>query len=390
MKTFTRRRFLQSGATCAVLGSTAGLAPAEFARAGEPKVGQGRVHFLFDGLALTAVDYARLYSNLAEAGKIKNDIYLSGGAVEELEKRFAKELGKESAVFLPTGTLANHLALRYLAEGATRVLVPAESHIYNDSNDCVETLSHLNMVPLAQGRATFTLEQVEAEVNRAKNGPFPLRVGAIGIECPVRRMDGQVFDFDEMKRIANFTHKNGIKMHLDGARLYIASAYTGIAPIEYAALFDTVYISLYKYFNAPGGAILAGSKETVEKVAHGRKLFGSGVFQGWPQAAVALHFFEGFPDRLKKAVAAAQQVFAELNRHDALRVEPLPGGSNIFRLHLKGIDVEKYHARLLEQGIRVRGASKEFQGLPLIVNESLNFRPANEIAKAFIDALPES
>jgi threonine aldolase len=390
MATFSRRRFLKTGAACAVLGANARLVPNDLALAAQGPIGADTVHFLFDGLFLTPLDYARLYSKLTEAGQLKNDVYLSGGAVLDLEKRFAKELGKERAVFLPTGTLANHLAFRYLAEGKSRILVQAESHIYNDSNDCVETLSHLNLVPLAEGKPTFTLAHVEEAVNRAKNGPFPLQVGAIGIECPVRRLEGQVFDFEEMKRIAAYASKNGIKLHLDGARLYIAAAYTGIAPIEYAGLFDTVYISLYKYFNAPGGAIFAGPKDIVEKVAHGRKLFGSGVYQGWPQAAVALHYFEGFPERFKKAAATAQQVFGELDRHTGLRIEAIPGGSNIVKLHLNGIDGAEYRTQLSKRGILVRGPSRDFHGLLLVVNESLNARSPADIARAFIESLPKS
>jgi threonine aldolase len=289
---------------------------------------------------------------------------------------------------LPTGTLANHLALRYLSEGKSRVLVQAESHIYCDSNDCVERLSQLNMIPLAEGHATFTLAQVEAAVNRAKNGPFPLQVGAISIECPVRRMKGQVFDFDEMKRISSYAHKNGIKLHLDGARLYIASAYTGVSPLQYATHFDTVYISLYKYFNAPGGAVLAGPKEVIEKVAHGRKLFGSGVFQGWPQAAAALYYFDGFQERFKKATATAQEVFAELNKQAAIRVEPIPVGTNIVKLLLNGIDVKEYQKQLAQRGIQIHGPNPDFHGTILVINESLNSRPAADIAKAFVESLP--
>jgi threonine aldolase len=390
MSTFSRRRFLQTGAACAVLGSNSRLSANEWVMPQREIFGGDRVHFLFDGLSLTPLEYARLYWKLGGSGEIKRDSYLAGGTVEELEKRFALELGKERAVFLPTGTLANHLALRTLSAGKSRALVQAESHIYNDSNDCVESLSQLNLIPLAEGKATFTLAQVESAVNRAKNGPFPLQVGAIGIECPVRRQQGQVFDFEEMKRISTYARKNSIKLHLDGARLYVASAYTGIVPSQYAELFDTVYISLYKYFNAPGGAILAGPKEIVEKVAHGRKLFGSGVYQGWPQAAVALYYFDGFRERFKKATGIAQEIFAELNKQAAIRIEPIPGGTNIVKLLLNGIDVKEYQAQLGKRGIQIHGPSPDFHGTILIVNESLNSRPAAEIAKAFVESLPKA
>ena len=168
------------------------------------------------------------------------------------------------AVYLPTGTLANHLALRRLARDGRRVLVQQESHVYNDEGDCAQQLSGLTLVPLAPGRATFTLADVEAELRRVETGRVHTAVGAISIELPVRRIMGEVFDFAEMQKITAFARERRIGLHLDGARLFLASAYTGISPATCAALFDTVYVSLYKYFNAASGAILAGPRHLLE------------------------------------------------------------------------------------------------------------------------------
>src|SRR5262249_21210295 len=148
-----------------------------------------------------------------------------------------------------------------------RVLVQRESHLYKDEGDFASLLSGLTLVPLAAGKATFTLEEVEAEIRGFSGGPSPVPVGAISIECPVRRKAGEVFDFGEMKRIASFARANKIGLHLDGARVFLAAAYTGVAPADYAALFDTVYVSLYKYFNAGSGAILAGPRGLLENLA---------------------------------------------------------------------------------------------------------------------------
>ncbi|HEX6099631.1 MAG TPA: aminotransferase class I/II-fold pyridoxal phosphate-dependent enzyme [Thermoanaerobaculia bacterium] len=349
----------------------------------------GPVHFSGDGLSLSPPEYARLLVKLA-AEDGHRDNYMAGGVVETLEKRFAQVLGKERAVFVPTGTLANHLAIRNLAPAKTRVLVQAESHIYNDSLDCVQVLSHLNLVPLAPGQATFPLGQVEEACKRAMERPYPIRVGAMSIECPVRRKDGEAFDHEEMKRIARFARENDIRLHLDGARLFVASAYTGVAPAEYAALFDTVYVSLYKTFNAAAGAILAGPAELIEQVARDRKVFGSGLAQAWPYAAVALHYLEGFPERFQKAVEASKALFALLDEHPRLRVEPLPRGTNIYKLHVKDADPAKYREALATRGIRVPRPNPDepFQGLRLVVNESLNRKSAPELAKVFIESLP--
>src|SRR5436305_14179036 len=186
------------------------------------------------------------------------DDYSRDGVVAKLEARMAELLGKEAAMFMPTGTLANHLALRLLARNGRRVLVQRESHLYCDEGDGAQQLSGLNLVPLAAGRAGFTLEEVLAEAAAPADARVAIPVGAISIETPVRRMDGAGFDFAEMRRIAGFAREHGLGLHLDGARLLIESAYTGVAPAAYAALFDTVYVSLYKYLNAAAGPVLAG------------------------------------------------------------------------------------------------------------------------------------
>ncbi len=210
------------------------------------------IHFTSDGLNLTPLDYARLLLKLAEEEKIVADNYSLAGSIGELETKFAQLLGKESAIFLPTGTLANHLAIRTLAKGKNRVLVQEESHIYNDSGDCIQTLSNLNLIPLDANRATFTLSEVMEMWQRNSSGRVTTPIGVISIESPVRRKLGEMFDYAEMQKIAQFARNNDIKLHLDGARIFLASAYSGISPATYAQLFDTIYVSLYKYVNLSG------------------------------------------------------------------------------------------------------------------------------------------
>src|SRR6202162_5977679 len=122
--------------------------------------GERIVQFRSDGLGLSPAAYARLLAEIAETRGIAPDDYSRNGVVAELETRMAAMLGKEAAIFLPTGTLANHLAVRLLARRGRRVLVQHESHLSNDEGDCAQHLSGLTLVPLASGRATFTLAEV--------------------------------------------------------------------------------------------------------------------------------------------------------------------------------------------------------------------------------------
>ncbi|RLD80647.1 MAG: amino acid lyase, partial [Bacteroidetes bacterium] len=251
---------------------------------------QQKVKFTRDGIDFSPEEYAALLSKLLTKNKLVVDSYSRGGVVEDLEKKFADILGKESAVFMPTGTLANHIAIRKLADNRKKVIVQAESHIYNDSGDCAQNLSGLNLIPLAEGKTTFTLAEVKNAINRTDNGRVKTDIGAIMIESPVRRTDNEMFDYDEMKKISVLAIQNNIKMHLDGARLFNAVAHSKISAKEYAKLFDTVYISMYKNFNAASGAILAGTKEFCKDLYHIRRMFGGGMPQVWPFALVALNY----------------------------------------------------------------------------------------------------
>ena len=121
---------------------------------------------------------------------------------------------------------------------------------------------------------------MEAVLARTASGRVATDVGAILIESPIRRLSGQMFDWEEAKRITAFARERGIGTHLDGARLFIASAYTGISPAEYAAPFDTVYVSLWKYFNSGIGAILAGPKRVLDGMFHVRRMFGGNLAVG--------------------------------------------------------------------------------------------------------------
>jgi threonine aldolase len=348
------------------------------------------IHFRSDGLALSPAEYARLLARLAENDRIAADEFSRDGVVAQLEERIAAMLGKEAAVFLPSGTLANHLALRLLAQRGRRILLQRESHIYNDAGDCVQELSGLTLIPLAPERATFDLTEAAAEVARAEEGRVATPVGAISIESPVRRVVGEVFDFTEMQRIAAFAREQGIGLHLDGARLFLARPYTGLAPQTYAALFDTVYVSLYKYFNAAGGAVLAGPAHLLENLYHQRRMFGGGLRQAWPYAAVALHYLDGFGERFGRAAEAADNLFGALREYARCEIVRSAAATNVTRLRVRGADAAGLPDRLLEHGVAIRPAlhaSAEGAEFELVTNETILRRSAAEIIEAFVKAL---
>jgi threonine aldolase len=343
-----------------------------------------RVFARGDGIPLTPREYTALLSKLAEPEGFEDD-FSRGGAVEKLETRMAALLGKEAAVWLPTGTLANHLAVRMLAGNNRRVLVQAESHLFNDTGDCAQTLSGLHLVPLAPGRAGFTLQDCERAVAESQLGRVSTPVGALQIETPVRRRSGERFDFEEMKRIAAWARSRRIGLHLDGARLFLESVYASRPVKDYAALFDTVYISMYKCFNAGSGAILAGPKALLADLYHTRRMFGGGLHRAWPFAAVALHYIDGFEQRFRAGMEASEAVIKTLFSDPGFEIERIPNGTNVFRLSVNGVNAPIYQTRLQLAGIEA--AVPTGTSLTLQANETWARVPVSELIARFRTAL---
>jgi len=194
-----------------------------------------------------------------------------------------------------------------------------------------------------------------------------------------------MFDLAQMRAIAQQARSRGIRLHLDGARLFIASAYTGIAPADYAALFDTVYVSLWKYFGAPNGAILAGPADVMEGLFHVRRAFGGALWSVWPFAAVARHLSDGFLDRLRRGIDVSHALLSALPGDPRFVIERVPSGTNVFGLRLRGGDPAVFRRALREQRIELPSANADGLFFPK-VNETWARRTGPELAEAFRSA----
>jgi len=335
-----------------------------------------------DGIPLTPPQYAALLTRLLEQQSMTPDSYSLGGIVEQLEADCARMLGKERAIFMPTGTLANHMAVRALAGGSSRVLVQEDSHFYQDEGDCAQTLSNLTLMPLAPGKATFTADEVQHVIDQTRGARVVSRVSVIAIESPVRRKQGEHFDAGELAKIIAIARREGIRLHLDGARLFLQAAYTGDNVVDYARPFDTVYVSLYKYFNAASGAILAGPRSIIDGMYHGRRMFGGGLNTVWPFALVARHYLDGFSQRYASAVKISEDLIRGLSAHGAFAVERIPSGTNLFRLRVHGMDAEDLRKRLATRGVVLPAPQGET--FLIGVNETMNRTTAPELLDAFV------
>ena len=343
--------------------------------------------FTSDGLGLGAPEYAAILAEVAAEDGFAADNYSRGGVIRELELRFARLLGKQDAIYLPTGTLANHLAVRKLAGHDRRVLVQAESHLYNDSGDCAQTLSGLNLVPLAEGSSTLTFDEVERWLARSGSGRVETRVGVIAIESPVRRRHHEMVDFDQLARVCGLAHERGIRLHLDGARMFNLPLHSGRSLHAYGALFDTVYVSLWKHFNAASGAILAGDAGFIEGLYHQRRMFGGALPNAWPAAAVALRFVDGYLDDYANAWQVADRLIALLRDDRRFSFEKLPNGTSRFFMTATGVAPELLRKRLAGRGVVLSHGHPETGRFAMQVNPTLLRTPAEVLAMKFSESV---
>ena len=379
-----RRRFL--GVTAVAAASPTLSARGTAIPAGTAATLFKGVDFASDGLGLNPAEYATLLGEIVAEDRFEPDYYSQRGVIRDLERRFARVLGKEDAIYLPTGTLANHLAVRKLAGADRRVLVQAESHLYNDSGDCAQTLSGLNLVPLAEGRTSVSLEDVERWLQRSDSGRVETRVGVISIESPVRRRHHEMVPFDDLQRISGLARERGIRLHLDGARMFNLPYHSGRSLEDYGALFDTAYVSLWKHFNAGSGAILAGDADFIEGLYHQRRMFGGALPHAWPVAAVAMRYVDGYLEDYAKSWQVADGLIARLQGDARFSFEKLPQGTSRFFMTVAGTGADVFRERLARLGVVLSYGNPENGRFAMQVNPTLLRVPVERLAGMFVEA----
>ncbi len=329
--------------------------------------------------------------DISDARKMTADNYSIGGEVAELESIMAKKLGKAASVFFPTGTLANHVAIRQLCLPKTRAIVPEQSHIYQDSGDSVQQLSGINLVPLGGSNPYFDLPELKEALARSMNGRVINPVGVVVIETPVRRCFGRSMPYEKMLSITDYCRERGVPTHLDGARLFIASAFTNVTLEKYSALFDTVYISMWKYFKAPYGAILAGSKEFCENLFHIRRMFGGSLPFSSLSAALALNGLKHFEKDAQLAVSQSKELISLLSKIPNLKVNHYEDESNIIPIEFSSnVDLQNLERNLRSKGVFINPETSDQNTIHFTMNTTILRKPNQKLLKIFTAALERS
>jgi threonine aldolase len=253
------------------------------------------------------------------------DFYGASGAVQMLEERTAKLLGKPAAMFFIKGMIAQMTVLRAVAEQAGRknIVIHPMSHIDHDEEDALWRLHALH--PIRLGRyAPFTAAQLEAVTE-------PL--AAVVVELPLRRSGYLSPLLDDLRQISSWCRKCGVHLHFDGARLWEAAAGYGISLDELAALADSVYVSFYKGLGGLGGAAVAGDPSFIRSLSVWKTRHGGNLYTVYPYAISALR---GLDEQLSRMPVYVERARNLAERLDGITVTPRVPQVNAFHLLLPG------------------------------------------------------
>ncbi|MEJ2902295.1 aminotransferase class I/II-fold pyridoxal phosphate-dependent enzyme [Pedobacter panaciterrae] len=391
MSAYKRRDFLKLSSLSALPLIASAVMPANTFASEKaiPSKDSEAVYFINDGIFYKPEDFINKLQEINTANPIERDSYADGGTIEKLLKKFVEITGKEAAVYLPTGTLANQLAISFLCGNNTKAFVQETSHVYRDEGDAAQTLFNKRLIPLAEGKAHFTLDELKKAIKYHKDGEaFVGEVGAVSIETPVRRCDNQAFPLEEIKKISAYCKEQGYKMHLDGARLHMATAFTNATVKEYARYFDTVYMCLYKYLGATGGAILCGDKVVIDQMHHLIKIHGGGIFTNWPSASIALYHLNTIDEVMEKIKVKSASLFSQFSQLKGFKINQVPNGTNQFNVSIaNGIDPVKLNKRLREEHNIIFGQPREDGFVKIKVNPTLLRRDNQQIIDSFKEAI---
>lgn len=385
-----RRHFLKAASLSALAGTLPWVSKAAaWQHNANPEKDSERVYFINDGIFYRPVDYIQQLQLIQQQHPITRDFYGSDGTMKELLDKCCEITGKEAAIYMPSGTLANQLALQVLSGDHPKVMVQESSHVYRDEADAAQTIFNKRLIPLGKDKATFTLDELKQAISWHKTEEaFEAPIGALSIETPVRRFSNSFFPLEDIMAITAYCRGLGIKTHLDGARLHISAAFTGAKVIDYTKNFDTVYLCLYKYLGAQGGAVLCGEKKVIDKMPHLLKVHGGGIFTNWGNAAMALHHLQDIDKVLEESIRKSASLFKELNNISGIKITPRERGTNIFDLYFdKQIDTVKTAKWLREEKGIIVGQPQSYGASRMTVNPTILRRDNAAITDAFSKAL---
>ena len=284
---------------------------------------------------------------------VGDDVFGEDPTVNRLQDVAARLLGKEAALFVPSGTMANQLAVRLHTNPGDEMIVEAGSHVVRYESGAAAALSGVQTCWLSGTRGILEAEQVEAAIRPPDyhNPPTTL----ISLENTHNRGGGSIYPLATIAAIRKIADARRIAMHLDGARLFNSVVATGISAAEYARSFETVSFCLSKGLGAPVGSLICSDASRIGKLRRLRKMFGGGMRQAGIIAAAGLYALEHNIDRLAIDHRHAKQLGGALVGFPGVRIRPEHIETNIvvFDISETGRRTEEVLSRLKHEGLLV-------------------------------------
>lgn len=278
--------------------------------------------------------------------------------VRALCERIADLLGKEAALFLPSGTMCNAIAVAVHCQRGDEIVADVRSHLFNTEAAGAAALAGAQIRTVDGDRGRFTAHDLLGALRGSKrNAP---RSRLVAVEQTVNRGGGAVWPLDRLGAVASCARANGLLVHMDGARLPNAVVASGIAARDFAAPCDSVWLDLSKGLGCPVGAVLAGSRDFVEEAWRWKHRLGGAMRQAGILAAAGLYALDNNVERLAEDHANAQRLARALRAIAGLAVDPAEPETNIvfFDVAATGLDAAAFSARLRAACVAIGVESK--------------------------------
>jgi threonine aldolase len=290
--------------------------------------------------------------------EVGDDVYGEDPTVNRLEQVAAEITGKEAALFVPTGTMGNTIAIKVHTQHGQEVICDARSHVFNYELAMMGWFCGCVARTIAGDGGILTWDQVRREIRPL--GPHWAPTGVITIENTHNMAGGTVYPTATIREICDGAHERGLKVHMDGARIFNASAASGVAVRELVAPADTVMFCVSKALGAPVGSLLAGTAEAIARGRLYRKRLGGGMRQAGVLAAAALVALEETPPRLCADHANARFLAEGLARIPEIEIDPAAVQTNIVIFDITGTDLPnaEISARLKRRGVLINGVGQ--------------------------------
>ncbi|MCH8170178.1 MAG: DegT/DnrJ/EryC1/StrS family aminotransferase [Bacteroidetes bacterium] len=286
---------------------------------------------------------------MAEA-EVGDDVFKEDPTVNKLEKFAAELLGKEAALYVPSGVMGNQICLNVHTQPTDEVICESDSHIFNYESGSPAALSGIQLLPINGKQGVITPEQVEPFI-RPKSAYYMPRTKVIEVENTHNRAGGTIHPIENIIVLEKLADKYGLKKHLDGARIWNASVATNISVAEYASHFDSISCCLSKGLGAPVGSIIAGDKDFITEAYRVRKSFGGGMRQVGIIAAAGLYALENNRERLIEDHEKAKMLANVIDKNPNFKIDLSAVQTNILIFEPLTLSVDEALEKCKEKGL---------------------------------------